>query len=234
MNHDRNTAPRQYAQLNLPFQHDPQSVRERLEAYTGRKIVLAFTDNAASMLTTRQKDGRTHLRLHNIFLHADERVLEAIAGFIGGDRSRRHMICDHIVHNSCHIRSRPAAKTPLTPGGRHHCLAEIADRVNQRYFGSRITAGITWGRRRSRRRVRRTTLGSYCRTSHIIRISPLLDRRNVPVYFLEFIVYHEMLHADLGFGELDGRRRLHTKEFRRREKLFDGYEQALAWEKSNL
>jgi hypothetical protein len=78
------------------------------------------------------------------------------------------------------------------------------------------------------------TLGSYCGSTDVIRISPLLDRRSVPSYFVEFIVYHEMLHADLSVATERGRRRLHPEEFRIRERQFISYEKAIAWEKKNL
>ena len=234
MSRDNAAVSLQTTQLHLPFQHDPQSIRESLEAYTGRKIILSVTDNAVSMLSARHKDGRTHLRLHRLFLHADENVMQAVAGFIRGETEHRLLIRDHIRKNSFRLKGRPAARTVLNPRGRIHCLTEIGGRINRKYFEGRITAGITWGRRFSGRRTRRITLGSYCRASDIIRINPLLDRRTVPVFFLDFIVYHEMLHVDLGFAEHNGRRRLHTREFRTRERLFAEYDRAMAWEKSNL
>jgi hypothetical protein len=55
----------------------------------------------------------------------------------------------------------------------------------------------------------------------------------VPPYVVEFIVYHEMLHAQLGVEEQNGRRAVHTRELRRREKLFKEYEKAIAWERSH-
>jgi hypothetical protein len=62
-------------------------------------------------------------------------------------------------------------------------------------------------------------------------MNPLLDRRTVPRFFVEFIVYHEMLHADIGVETRNGRRRVHTWEFRRRERLFREYARAISWEK---
>jgi predicted metal-dependent hydrolase len=79
--------------------------------------------------------------------------------------------------------------------------------------------------------VRRRTLGSYSSHTNIIRINPVLDKRSVPPYFIEFIIYHEMLHADLGVETGENRRSVHTREFRRREKMFKKYAEALAWEK---
>jgi len=53
----------------------------------------------------------------------------------------------------------------------------------------------------------------------------------VPRYFIEFVVYHEMLHADMGTEEHEGRRSIHSREFRKRERLFEDYERAMAWER---
>ncbi len=75
------------------------------------------------------------------------------------------------------------------------------------------------------------TLGSYCLRTNTIRINPVLDRKTVPDYFIGFIVYHEMLHADMGVCRINGRRSVHSSEFRKRERMFKEYEKALAWEK---
>jgi hypothetical protein len=221
-------------QLHLPFVHDPAVLRERLEYFMATTIILTITDNAASMLSARKKDGKTHIRLHRMFLHADEGVLKAVAGFITGDKGGGHVIRNYIKENSSSLKIRTVASPSLRHAGDHHCLKETYDRVNRTYFAGRISAGITWGKNRHRRRVRRITLGSFCRANNTIRINPLLDRKSVPLFFLEFIVYHEMLHADLGFSNVNGRRRLHTKEFRTRERLFAEFDRALAWEKKHL
>ena len=104
--------------------------------------------------------------------------------------------------------------------------------VNEEYFEGRVSLSITWGTQSHRRIVKKRRLGSYDRDKNMIRISPILDRRTVPRYFVEFVVYHEMLHADIEiYKGRNGRRLIHTKEFRKREKLFKHYERAIAWEK---
>jgi hypothetical protein len=186
------------------------------------------------MLSATTKDGKIRLRLHRMFLQAENEVLDAIAGFISGEKGSRTLIRDYIKqHGPCVVRRRTASPV-MRPRGTFHCLVDIFDLLNREYFDGRIRAGITWGKSRCRRRPRRMTLGSYCSSTDVIRISPLLDRRPVPSYFVEFIVYHEMLHADLGVHKAAGRRRLHPKEFRIRERQFAAYEKALAWEKKNL
>jgi hypothetical protein len=68
-----------------------------------------------------------------------------------------------------------------------------------------------------------------------VRIHPRLDAADVPRFFVEFIVYHEMLHAARGQeGERNGRRVVHSKEFRAAERNFAQYKEAIEWEKKNL
>ena len=79
------------------------------------------------------------------------------------------------------------------------------------------------------------TFGSYDPVLALIRIHPVLDRAEVPRYFLESVVHHEMLHHQLG-GEPDkaGRTIYHSKAFRSAEARYPLHTQALDWEKRNL
>jgi len=67
-----------------------------------------------------------------------------------------------------------------------------------------------------------------------IMINPILDNKKVPRYVLEFIVYHEMLHAAIDMELQNGRRRIHSKEFKKRERMYKYYHKAVAWEKQKL
>jgi hypothetical protein len=54
--------------------------------------------------------------------------------------------------------------------------------------------------------------------------------KTIPRYYVAFVVYHEMLHAVLGISIQGNRRSVHSREFRKREKLFKDCEKAMAWE----
>ena len=72
-------------------------------------------------------------------------------------------------------------------------------------------------------------LGTYSDHDRLIRIHRCLDSADVPAFVVESVVYHEMLHADLPVEIHNGRRRLHTPEFRRRERLFHRFTEAESW-----
>jgi len=97
----------------------------------------------------------------------------------------------------------------LQTHGLHHDLRALFDGLNSRYFRGQICAGITWGRRRASglpRSHRSVKMGSYAVEDRLIRIHPLLDRPFVPRYYVEWIIYHEMLHQKHPIPVIDGRR----------------------------
>jgi hypothetical protein len=172
------------------------------------------------------------VRLHRVFFDAGPEVFMEIAGFITGRIRRTPRIRHYVRARSETISQRQPQSRKLLSAGRRFDLRDMFNKVNDEYFDGRLDAEIGWGAGSSRRVVKRRTLGSYCRCTNRIRINPVLDSPKVPAYFVEFVVYHEMLHADIGAVTRGGRTRVHTKEFRARERLFRQYERADKWEKS--
>ncbi len=215
------------------FDHESKKhfIRDCLEKAARRRVSLVITDNSTTMLSMRDAGRSVMLRLHRIFLEAGMDVLNELSDYITGRKSRTPLIRNFINSNTHRLKEKPPRRINIRTQGRYHDLLDIYRSVNDTYFGGRVSASITWGTRTPRRSARRMTLGSYTTRGGLIRISPVLDSRRVPRYFLEYIVYHEMLHADMGIGGGKGRRIIHSKEFRRRERLFKHYDRAVAWEK---
>ena len=218
-------------QLSLSLTFDEVSLKTGLEKRTGNKIILTITDNSCSMISMKKKDAVVRMRLHRIFLSAGTGVIDEMGRFIKNTRISTPLIRQYIRENSGALPVRPLKRQAIVTIGKYHDLNGIAEGVNSEYFGDRISAGITWGARNTRYEVRRRTLGSYSIRTNMIRINPVLDKKTVPLYFIEFIVYHEMLHADVGVIDKNGRRSVHSREFRRRERLFRDFEKVLQWEK---
>jgi predicted SprT family Zn-dependent metalloprotease len=215
------------------------SIVEKLKTFLKKEVDVFFTDNRTTMITVKRKtDGSYFVRLHNMFSGAGEDVIKALSDYIEGKRrGSREIIRGFINDNIDKIKllprqnSRPAAR--LYTAGRFFELNEIFDKLNREYFNGVISTKITWGRgsHNSRRYIR---FGSYTEKDDIIRIHPILDRQFIPDFFIESIVYHEMLHKLVKTRVENGRRRVHTAEFKEMEKRFGDYKKAREWEKENI
>ncbi|BBB49102.1 SprT-like domain-containing protein [Pelolinea submarina] len=112
----------------------------------------------------------------------------------------------------------------LAGRGKYFDLTVVFGRVNNQYFeGSLSQPRLTWSSRRTTRR-----LGAYHPESDTITINRRLDSADIPLYLLEYVMYHEMLHKKIGLKEVNGRRYAHTKIFRDAERKFESYQQAEA------
>jgi len=120
--------------------------------------------------------------------------------------------------------------------GRYFDLRADFDRLNERYFGGKLRGyKVVWGRKRKRRPKEYFIFGTIQEEDRVIRINPSLDQPFVPLWFLQYVLYHEMLHSIVPDETLrSGRRRVHTDEFNRQERKFRSYNRARRWEEQNL
>lgn len=108
----------------------------------------------------------------------------------------------------------------------YYDLEAVMDDVVRSYFPSSTRPAIRWGRKIARQRRRSIRLGSYFAPTATIRIHPLLNSPAVPLFFLQSIVFHELLHHVLGPA--------HDRRFHRHERMFRYHREARAWLRSNL
>jgi hypothetical protein len=226
-------------------EEERQRLEHRISAHLPHgRLALAVTDNRFTMISVKRELERDRVpiyraRLHRMFLVAPPPVTRALARYIALNEkvASRELSAYIDVHQDVIQRAQRRRALPVTleTRGETHDLQEVFDALNRGYFLGRIDARITWGARVGKRR-RRTSIkmGSYSVEDRLIRIHPSLDREFVPRYFLEWIVYHEMLHQVHDIPVVGGRRRFHTHEFLAAERRFDHYPRARAWERRNL
>jgi len=212
-----------------------QGLAGHLSQVLGATVRLAVTDNRGTMVSFRRGAAGLQLRLHHMFLDAPAHVVEAIADYAGRGRRKAGVVLDaYIRERDGHIRRVRTRDERLEPRGRCFDLRELYARVNDAHFGGAIQASIGWARTPARRRRRTIRLGVYEHASREIRIHPALDDPRVPAWFVEFVIFHEMLHQVFPAPPGAGRRLHHPRAFRERERTFPLYAAALAWEKENL
>jgi hypothetical protein len=219
--------------------HTNALMESRLQALLESPLSLTVTDNTRSMITVRWRNGACMVRLHQMFLDAAEDVLRAIAAFIRRPSVRHKNLLREFIKSHEHA-IRPA-KVPvkprnpcLHPQGKHVDLSDYFHRLNEVYFGGRLACAITWGKRNRGRRPRSIRLGSYWPDKRIIRIHPVLDNPAVPPFVIEDVIYHEMLHHELGMVRSNGRVLSHHRAFKVKEKAFPHSAGAGDWIRKNI
>ena len=94
---------------------------------------------------------------------------------------------------------------------------------------------ITWAARRRLRPGQKTfRLGSYDPRTDVVRLHRVLDDVNVPEFYIEFVIFHELVHRHVAFEHGERAARLHNRYFRDLEASFPHFEEARAWEREHL
>lgn len=226
-----------------------QAAAERRLASSARKVCYDYTVTRHTLCkavfypyttlksTVKIDNGVTRIRVSDILMDAPGEVLEALSHILlsraaGKKPPQNHVLLYHqFVHRPAiekrhaELRALRSKKRIPGPKGKVYDLDQSFLRINERYFGNRLEMPVlTWSVRRSRRQ-----LGYRDDHLDIICISRWLDRAAVPQYVLDYVMYHEMLHIVVPAKFENGRRVVHTPEFKRREREYGRYEDALRW-----
>lgn len=111
------------------------------------------------------------------------------------------------------------------PEGKTYHLHQVFERVNREYFmGQQNRPRLTWSRRPTVRQ-----LGHYEPARDRIVISSALDQEQVPLYVVEFVMYHELLHQCHRETWVNNRLMVHTPQFRQQEAQFREYDAVQTW-----
>jgi len=108
------------------------------------------------------------------------------------------------------------------PQGEHFNLARLFDELNRTYFaGGLQRPHIGWSARKWRRQ-----FGCYDPGPNQILLNRRMDRRGVPQFAVEYVLFHEMLHVKHPTRRSGCSLVSHSREFREEEKRFAEFERA--------
>jgi hypothetical protein len=109
--------------------------------------------------------------------------------------------------------------------GRIYDLDAIFQRINADYFQGKLDRPrLTWNKMLTHRK-----FGHYQPATDTLMISITLDQPEIPIFLVEFIMYHELLHKEMGLKIKNGRRYAHYKDFLEAEAKFEHYREAKEW-----
>ena len=176
---------------------------------------------------TKKQGARTQLSIHEALINAPRKIkidlaLAALKGSKAALRSiRKYCSSREYTQMENLIRGNHPAQGS-SPRGKQVDLGQVFEKVNKDYFrGQMEQPQLSWSVKRTYRR-----LGTYSAQLDQVTVSRTLDNREIPVYVIEYIMYHELLHKKLGVQRANSGKRNHTKAFKELEKQFNYYEEA--------
>ncbi len=207
-----------------------ESWSKRFLYFLKKPFRVSFHDNSSTMISSRFCHGMLHIRLHHMFLDANDMDLKALASYLRGSRKGSVRLDRFIQQNQNKVKRKILG----TSRGDCYDLNLIRNALNRCYFNPPLDVTVVWGSRTNVRRRRSIRLGSYAFDDRVVRIHPVLDSNKVPAYVVVSVVHHEMLHHALGMSMKNGKRLLHPPEFKQKEKLYVHYRRAEDWIRKNL
>jgi hypothetical protein len=207
-----------------------------LGARIPRRLEVAFRPLSEAYFRTTAKDRKLRVSVNDAFDDAPPDVMAAMAEVIvarasGAARPRAvgGPFWEYVETDGLRDRmqrnylERQRSFDP-EPRGDNWDLAEIFDGVNTRYFeGALARPMLGWTRRPLT--YRWGWYSSMVRPNGLVVINCLLDDNEVPRFVLEGTLHHEMLHMLADPKVVDGRRVVHTREFKSLERTFERYDE---------
>lgn len=199
-------------------------------------ITVEFCAFANANSFIRLEAGKIEVRLTDILRNAPAPIVEALAYILlcklyrrpvpraYNHRYRLYLNRRDVRHALHGVRRERGRKQVSGPEGDAYNLEALFEDLNVRYFhGLMARPDLAWSLRPSR-----TTLGHYDPSHHMIVLSKVLDRPQVPRLAVEYVMFHEMLHLRFPVEHRGTRRCVHTPEFKVAEKEFEHLKEAKA------
>ena len=214
-----------------------ESYRELRPASSLPELRISFYPFANVNNTIRLREGRLLVRLSDLLEGAPDAVLRAIAHILlakmyrrpidrgQAARYRKYIGGQELVRKAHLVRQMRGSKRLRPAKGNFYDLDSVFEDLNLRFFhGLLARPRMSWSQTKTRR-----ILGHYDPAHNAIIISRIFDHPVVPLYAVEYIVYHEMLHLKHPVKLRGSRRCVHSAEFHAEEKLFPKLAEANAF-----
>lgn len=213
--------------------------QKNIESAANKKVSLKINDNRSTMLSIKWEAECTKVSMHRMFLEAPQNIMTALACHIVEENSDPSPTVRAYIEEKLRSfdYSHELSKKKLITQGRFYNLDELYRGINEEYFDNRIDLAITWYGQVNRRKRNKVTFGLYQDPLKLIKIHRILDKPHhfinrpyFPEFFVRFVIYHEMLHHVVpSYYDEEGKHRIHSKEFRKREAEFREFDLAQGW-----
>ncbi|QSJ15014.1 M48 family metallopeptidase [Nostoc sp. UHCC 0702] len=223
----------QYLELHLRTSGCVLSTAKQILNERGQnslQVMIGIT-NLAGLYQGKRSNSTANIMINEGFINAPKVVLQALveSALFGKNQQNTQLIRSFVsteeYTNLVLELDLIAEVVAENPQGKFYNLDELFHKVNHEYFAASLAKPrLAWSRINTYRK-----FGHYESARDRVVISLTLDDVNVPEFVVEFVLYHELLHKYHGAKWVQGRRMVHTKEFRASESQFKSYNEASKW-----
>ena len=197
--------PVHFELYNIPAVYRSSQERDflRIEAHQAfasapRQVILALLWTILAGKNARMPDGSSSLEM--VKAYSASKAYQKVASALEGG-------------------TRPSAARMR---GQHFDLQQVFEQVNQTYFAGKMKAPVlVWNKT-----ITHLKFGHYQPNTDTVMISISLDNAKTPAYVIDYVMYHELLHRQMGTSKNGSRTYAHTKSFRQAEARFPKQQQA--------
>jgi hypothetical protein len=197
------------------------------------EVMIEFT-NLAGLYQGKRSSKVVYLKINEGFINASEEVLQALVQctLFGKNKENTKLIrafASSEEYSSVLLDLDLIAEVIAeNPQVNFYNLNDLFDKLNYEYFAANLVKPrLTWSKIKTYRK-----FGHYEPARDRVVISTTLDSGNIPKFVTEFVLYHELLHKHHGTKWVNGKRMVHTTEFRTDERRFKLYAEADGWLKN--
>lgn len=221
----------------MNIQRNQKSLEETLSSHLKKKVTIRLNRNTSTMLSVLESTEEScRLSVHRRFLLAPEEIIDSVSQFISQKTGmplllKRYIQSDQDLDQSLGPK-RSSKKQEVQ--GRFFDLSQILSSIEKEYFGTSLGLQISWyGKQNLKKPSQCRTLGLFDCVSKTIKIHRTLDDDRVPLFYIKFVVFHEIMHFLYPPKvSKNGRIQFHHAEFRNNEQKFSQYKEAIDWEKN--
>ncbi|MGH7998599.1 MAG: M48 family peptidase, partial [Brasilonema sp.] len=220
-------------QLHLKTTHKVKKIAQEIchiHSHSSANIIVELT-YLAGLCKYKHSPLNIILILSEGFINANEETLEALVkiGLFGKCQQTTQLIRSYAESEEySDVLMELDFITEVVvenAKGKSYDLNELFDKINHEYFASSLVKPrLIWSGINTYRK-----LGHYEAARDRVMMALTLDDANIPQFVVEFVLYHELLHKYHGAIWVNGRRMVHTSEFRRDERKFKLYKEAEEW-----
>ncbi|OUL28139.1 SprT-like family protein [Nostoc sp. T09] len=223
----------QNLQLHLTSTYRVRQIAQEIlnkHQQTSVKLTIELS-NIAGLYKGKKSSTFAHISISEGFINASDEVLQALV---------KSVLCGKSQDSTRLIRSFASSEEYSTvvlmldliaevisenPQGKFYNLDDLFNKLNHEYFaGHLVKPRLAWSKITTYRK-----FAHYEPARDRVVMSLTLDNANIPEFVTEFVLFHELLHKYHGTKWVNGRRMVHTPEFRSDENKFQLYAEAQRW-----